>query len=182
MRKGLCIGKIVLLLTFVSVFCILGESMSEAKTASRLYNSGKYHYLVTMTTQEYKTKRYPITESQAKHKKGYITTISVNNSKTTSVSASQAISVGCSYFVDVSASLSLTQTASYTVGTSVSYSIPKSKATGYYRIEVVYPGYKTEKQVARYNYNFSKSKVTYRGNVEYIPQNSGMYKELVHYA
>lgn len=98
------------------------------------------------------------------------------------MSASQAISVGCSYFVDVSASLSLTQTASYTVGTSVSYSIPKSKATGYYRIEVVYPGYKTEKQVARYNYNFSKSKVTYRGNVEYIPQNSGMYKELVHYA
>ena len=81
MRKGLCIGKIVLLLTFVSVFCILGESMSEAKTASRLYNSGKCHYLATMTTQEYKTKRYPITESQAKHKKGYITTISVNTQR-----------------------------------------------------------------------------------------------------
>lgn len=138
-----------LVLMLIVSYCVLSiESASAAVATARISGTGKAGKFVRVTTTSTASQIKPLTDTQAQHTMGYTTTISVSSQRTKTATSSATISstVGATYAgVSLSAATTagVAESSSYTIGSSVSYTIDPSRSSGKYRIEIVFPSYKT---------------------------------------
>ena len=176
MKKG-----IKVIVAVMTVITAIGNcSIVKAEGVTKRKAVGKYVYMITLQTSDEITKKIPITATQTLHKKGTETTIGIEQSKSTSVSASIDLTCGWDWVCKMEASLGLTQTSSYTVSTSVQYTL-KSNSSGKYRIEVWYPGKKEERIMRARLKTASKFGTAIKKVSSYTPRKNAQYKKLVRY-
>ncbi len=115
--------------------------------------------------------------TQALHTQNYSTTIFVNQSLYTSVTASGSITAGYSTFAELSVTIGIAATQGYTLQTGVSYTIPSYVPSGRYRITSKYPG----STVGLSIWNNEPSRI-FNSNVTYAPDKDTAYRALERYA
>lgn len=143
-------------------------------------NATSGRYLKQITTNV-TAKVTPITATQTLHKKGYTTKIGVSSTKATSVSATAGLTTGVNAgFASLSASMGVAYTVSQSTGTSISYTIPKTTASGKYRIEHVFPGVHVKQQQIRYDNKGNT--IEQQRTISYAPKKSSSYRRLTRYA
>ena len=166
--------KMVIFSVLVGVCLFVGEDkmvMAACKT------SGSYTYCATSVSSLSTTR--PIYNSQAKHTNGYSTTVGVTKSQTDTVTASTSLNWGINAWgATVTTSVGVSASVSKTSSTSIKYTIAKGTATGYYRINHVFPGNAirlTQAKLPEYSIVATKT-------IAYAPKTNAAYHTLVKYA
>lgn len=132
--------------------------MQAATATRRVETSDVTGTFYSVTTTAVNTEIKPFYNTQTEHRKGIQTTISVTESASYSVEASSSIAatVGGSYLgitLDLCTELGIAQTSTVGINTSVSYTIESTVKDGMYRIEAVFPQYKTRFYIYTYGAN-----------------------------
>lgn len=160
---------------------IITEAAVTKSSGEVLINHGStYANYAKVTITEIDDKVYPIVESQAEHKQGITTTISVNSSVTKTETASASFTTGYDgMFAKLEAEIGVSYSESMTVGSSVSYTLTNQQS-GKYRIEVVYPRYKVNEKVIKRGQ--SGVQIVYDKTIQTAPKKAGQYKRCRRYA
>lgn len=167
------------MLMICCVFYMTGTASAETARAEETKNG--YDYCYTMTTIVLSEKRFPIVESQAKHTKGYTTTIGISTSKSRTWTSSSSITAGFpELFAALSVQLTVSDSYTQTVAASVSYQIDASHETGFYRITMACPHYKVTNTVEMKSNGTTVSRSV--RTIEYAPGTVGSYYFLDKYA
>ena len=174
----------LLVLTFVFTFCF--SSRAQAATASRrVETSDVTGTFYSVTTTAINTVRKPFYQTQAEHRRGVETTISVSHEASLSVEASASISatVGVSYLGIISelcTELGIAQTSTVGIDSKVSYTIESPTPDGMYRIEAVFPQYKTRFYI--YTYGANGITVKKDKTITKVPSQRDAYHKLNRYS
>lgn len=161
--------------TCLTVF-LLAIILMQTNVYAGCQSSGGYSYCAydggTVNTT------VPIYESQTYHTKGYQTTIGVSYSVTDTASATGSLSYGLSSWgVSVAGTIGVTTSEACTTSTNITFTVPSTTASGYYRINVVFPG----KKVNFYTFTSEGTLISSR-TVSYAPSENSAYRVLSNYA
>lgn len=173
---------ITLFLVLVVLLTVIPFANAAAATATQIISAGSWGSLfwrqITTNVTAYVN---PVYDSQALHTKGYITTIGVNSTKTNSCSASTSLTAGVdAAFVQLSTTLEVGTSVSYSTGTSITYTITADTASGWYRIEHVFPRVQVKQQKVRLDY--SGETIEWQRTISYAPKLNDAYRRLTRYA
>jgi hypothetical protein len=134
---------------------------------------GGYYY--TMTSSGVPIRFKALTDSQAKHPKGYQTTIGINTAKTNSFALSSSVTITTDFvFIELAGTFGLESSVSHTTGTSVDYTIGTDKPTNWYRIEQKAVGKKVS--IVKHT---AEPEVIGTQTIAYVPLKYGHYHCLV---
>lgn len=184
---GKKIGKkiVTLLMAGVLLTSFGAETVNAASASVMWMQNCNTFYRGTITTGTAVVKTKPITETQAQHKKGYDTTISVSHSVSKSATISTDVTFGYDEVVVCTANVGVAMTEEHTVSSSVSYTISKSTPIGRYRIDTVFPGMKVSGKIEKQSvYQQDKSKWTSvaSATATFGPNKKASYHKLTRYA
>lgn len=174
------------------VYASLITEMAEREIgADATYTRGIY---ALMTTLFYQDDRYPVRSTQAEHREGVTTTLTVTSTVETSseasgslgCSASAEVGVGLSEVADVTLSGTLAAevgvafSVSYSLGTSVSYTLDDDIEPGLYRIAIVFPRRTVNKSLYGINTQGIQSTL-WSETVTYAPRENDAYWTVENY-
>lgn len=174
----------LLAVTFMFAFGFAGKV--QAATATRRVETSDVtgtFYSVTTTANGNTCK--PFYQTQTEHHKGVASTVTVSHSSTATFSAYPTIlkTVGVTYanvVLELCQELGIAQTSTVRIGPEVSYIIPASTPNGMYRVEAVFPLYKT--RFYAYNYDANGPTEGLNAKIDKVPSQRDAYLRLNRYS